>query len=185
MKKTTIIGIAGGTASGKTTIANKVYEASKPFGSVAYIKLDDYYKDLTYLEQEFGQAINFDHPDAYDSKRLVEDLLKLKSGKTIYKPTYDFVPPRMDNSENHPSKSLSKELWFWLFRLSGNYWTSRFTSKLRTISVSSAGWNGTSKTGEEASNPSSSNTYRPSVQCISLLWNRRRLSPISLSRKAA
>jgi uridine kinase len=100
MKKTTIIGIAGGTASGKTTIANKVYEASKPFGSVAYIKLDDYYKDLIVLEQEFGRTINFDHPDAYDSQRLVDDLLKLNSGKTIYKPTYDFVTARrLDNSE--------------------------------------------------------------------------------------
>ena len=70
---------------GKTTIANKVYEASKPFRKRCLYQAHDYYR-LNLSGTGVRSAINFDHPDAHDSKRLV-NLLKLKSGKTIYKPT--------------------------------------------------------------------------------------------------
>lgn len=89
--KQTIIGIAGGTASGKTTIAKRLAEASKPYGSVTLIRLDDYYKDLSHLTLEERKRVNFDHPDAYDFALLIEHLSNLKDGLSINKPIYDFV----------------------------------------------------------------------------------------------
>ena len=89
--KTMIIGIAGGSASGKTTIAEKVYKATQSYGIVSIIKMDDYYRehdDLTFEERE---KINYDHPDAYDINLLQEHLKLLKDGKGIKKPVYDFV----------------------------------------------------------------------------------------------
>lgn len=89
--KTTIIGIAGGTASGKTTLARKVYEASQNYGSVVMLRLDDYYKEVTNMTYEERTKINFDHPDSYDSSLLVEHINALKNGQSINCPTYDFV----------------------------------------------------------------------------------------------
>lgn len=87
----TIIGIAGGSSSGKTTVATKLYNESKKFGSVELIRLDDYYKahdDMTFEERE---KINYDHPNAYDFDLLLKHINELKEGKSIEKPTYDFV----------------------------------------------------------------------------------------------
>lgn len=89
--KTTIIGIAGGTASGKTTIAKILYETALLYGTVAHIKLDDYYKDSSHLTFEERRQINFDHPDSYDVELIVSDINRLKNGQAIEKPTYDFV----------------------------------------------------------------------------------------------
>ncbi len=89
--ETTIIGIAGGTASGKTSIAKKLYENSKKNGSVIVIKLDDYYKDLSHLSFEDRKNVNYDHPDQYDMELLINNLIDLKNQKPIYKPIYDFV----------------------------------------------------------------------------------------------
>ena len=89
--KTTIIGIAGGTASGKTTIAKILYETALKYGSVAHLRLDDYYHDNSHLSFEERRKINYDHPDTYDTKLLIEHLNLLKSGVAIDKPTYDFV----------------------------------------------------------------------------------------------
>ena len=89
--KTVIIGIAGGTASGKTTIAKKVYEESSKYGTVSMIKIDDYYKVLDHLTMEERTKVNYDHPDAYDISLLSEHLNLLKKGKSIEKPIYDFV----------------------------------------------------------------------------------------------
>lgn len=89
--KTTIIGIAGGTSSGKTTISKKIYNQSIKYGTVLVIKLDDYYKDLSNLTLEERKQINFDHPESYDIDLLIKHLNSLKNGETIKKPTYDFV----------------------------------------------------------------------------------------------
>lgn len=89
--KTIIIGIAGGTASGKTTLAKKVYEESKKYGTVSIIKIDDYYKILDELSMEERTKVNYDHPDAYDVKLLCKHLNDLKKGKEIQKPVYDFI----------------------------------------------------------------------------------------------
>ena len=87
---TTLIGIAGGTASGKTTVAKNLKELSNPNDSVSIIRLDDYYKDLSHLTLEERRKLNFDHPDAYDIDLLIEDLKLLIDGKPIHKPIYDF-----------------------------------------------------------------------------------------------
>jgi uridine kinase len=91
MNTATIIGIAGGTASGKTTIARRIFEATSKKGSVVVIKMDDYYKGKGFVPQLESGAWNFDHPDSYDSKLLIEQLKRLKNGHSIEKPTYDFV----------------------------------------------------------------------------------------------
>ena len=69
---TTIIGIAGGTASGKTTVASKIINATKDLGSVAAIKMDDYYKRLDHLSYEERTQVNYDHPNAFDIDLLIE-----------------------------------------------------------------------------------------------------------------
>ena len=80
----TIIGIAGGTASGKTTVAKRLVEAQQDISYVAMLRLDDYYKDLSHLPLEERKNVNFDHMDTFDFDLLVEDINKLKNGKTIY-----------------------------------------------------------------------------------------------------
>lgn len=89
--KTVIIGVAGGTASGKTTIALKVFEQCKAFGPVVLIRLDDYYKDLSHLTLEKRKNVNFDHPDSLDFALLESHLIDLRDGRSVEKPIYDFV----------------------------------------------------------------------------------------------
>ena len=89
--KAVVIAIAGGTASGKTTVAKKVYEATKNKGSVALIKTDDYYKYNPEKDIEIRAKKNYDHPDAIDFDLLVSHIKALKNGEMIEKPTYDFT----------------------------------------------------------------------------------------------
>ncbi len=95
--KPTIIGIAGGTASGKTTIAQKIYEETKNHGTVSLIRMDDYYKEFPNIPLDEQGHKNFDHPDSYDTALLVSDLKKLQRGNTINKPIYDFVVSNRSN----------------------------------------------------------------------------------------
>lgn len=98
--KTTLIGIAGGSASGKTTVSKKVYEESVKYGSVISIKMDDYYKDLSSLTVEERTQINFDHPNSFDIDLFISHLTDLKNGKQINKPTYDFtIHNRLEETE--------------------------------------------------------------------------------------
>lgn len=98
--KPTIIGIAGGTASGKTTIAKKLYEATKEYGNVSLIRMDDYYRRYPYIPVNNEGSKNFDHPDAYEIELLIKDLQKLQNGESIEKPIYDFViQNRSDKTE--------------------------------------------------------------------------------------
>lgn len=89
--KPIIIGIAGGTSSGKTTIAKKVFEETQKYGTVAMIKIDDYYKLTDHLSFEEREKINYDHPASYDVEYIVQNLVDLKNGKDVVKPIYDFV----------------------------------------------------------------------------------------------
>lgn len=98
---TTIIGIAGGSASGKTTVAKKLIEASRTLGSVVSIRFDDYYKDLSHLTIEERRTINFDHPDSIDIELLISHLEMLKSGQPIEKPTYDFTVSNRSKVTEH------------------------------------------------------------------------------------
>lgn len=85
-----IIGIGGGTGSGKTTVVDQII-ANLPKGQVAVISQDSYYKDLSHLTKEDRTKVNFDHPNAIDFKLLCEHLVELKEGRSILEPVYSFV----------------------------------------------------------------------------------------------
>jgi uridine kinase len=84
-----IIGISGGTGSGKTTVANGILE-SVSAQDVAFIQQDSYYRNLKDLPLDYRQAVNFDHPDALDNDLLVHHIRKLRSGGAVELPIYDF-----------------------------------------------------------------------------------------------
>lgn len=86
----TIIGVAGGTGSGKTTVVNKIV-ASLPPQSVAVIPLDSYYTDASTLTAEEKKNLNVDHPDAFDWDLLISQVKDLRSGKAIELPTYSYA----------------------------------------------------------------------------------------------
>ena len=86
-----IIGICGGSGSGKTTIVKKIEEIVPDF---AFIPQDCYYKTSLQMSNKNITAFNFDHPDAFDNELLIEHLLLLKDGKPIEMPQYDFVHHR-------------------------------------------------------------------------------------------
>jgi uridine kinase len=85
-----VVGIAGGTASGKTTVARKIHEALRDTG-IAFLDQDSYYLPLDDMPIEKRGEVNFDHPDAFDTALLVAHLEALKAGQPIDKPVYDFV----------------------------------------------------------------------------------------------
>ena len=91
MKNSIIIGIAGGSASGKTSISRQVYEFFKGSHTTCIIKQDDYYKDQSHLSFEERVKTNYDHPFAFDNDLLIEHLHMLINGQCIEKPIYDFV----------------------------------------------------------------------------------------------
>ena len=85
-----IIGIAGGTGSGKTTVVNKIMERM-PAGQVGVISQDSYYKDSSHVPVEERQNINFDHPDAFDWALLSRQVAMLRRGESIEQPTYSYL----------------------------------------------------------------------------------------------
>lgn len=85
-----IIGIAGGTGSGKTTVVRKIISELPP-GEVAVISQDSYYKDSSHVPPELRQNINFDEPAAFDWPLLVKHLEALKRGESIEMPTYSYL----------------------------------------------------------------------------------------------
>ena len=84
-----IIGISGGTGSGKTTVANRILE-SVSADEVVFIQQDLYYRNLKDMPLDYRNAANFDHPDALDNDLLVQHVRKLKAGEPIELPIYDF-----------------------------------------------------------------------------------------------
>ncbi|MGB9178117.1 MAG: uridine kinase [Pyrinomonadaceae bacterium] len=84
-----IIGICGGTGSGKTTVANRILESVNA-NDVAFIQQDSYYRNLKDLPLDYRRAVNFDHPDALDNDLLVNHVRKLKAGEPVELPLYDF-----------------------------------------------------------------------------------------------
>ncbi len=99
--KPTIIGIAGGTASGKTTIAKQLYNEANKIGSVVLIRIDDYYFGKVNVPKTEDGRANFDHPDAYDVDLIIEHLNDLINHKAIEKPTYDFVESKRTDVTEH------------------------------------------------------------------------------------
>ena len=105
-----IIGIAGGTGSGKTTFVNKIVQ-ELPTDEVCVISQDSYYKATDNLSYEERTKINFDHPRAIDFELIIQHLKDLKAGKTIDQPIYSFVTHNRtkDVVKTHPRKVIIVE----------------------------------------------------------------------------
>lgn len=88
--KPLIIGVAGGTGSGKSTVARRVAEAL-PEASVAFIEMDAYYRDFSGLTAAEREQVNWDHPDAFDIEFLTDHLAALARGESIEAPIYEFA----------------------------------------------------------------------------------------------
>lgn len=89
MSRPILIGITGGTGSGKSTVAQEIYK-SLPEESIAVIQQDSYYKDQSNLSFEDRTKTNYDHPNAFDTELLLKHLKMLINGESIDKPIYDF-----------------------------------------------------------------------------------------------
>ena len=100
MQKPIIIGVAGGTASGKTTVSQKILQAIGP-DKLAYIAHDDYYLDLGHLTQSQRKSFNFDHPDALETDLLIQHLQKLSNRIPVDIPVYDFKHYRRTAQVTH------------------------------------------------------------------------------------
>jgi uridine kinase len=85
-----IVGIAGGTGSGKTTVVKKIIEVL-PNDEVIVLPQDAYYKDNSHITLEERQKINFDHPDSVEFQLLIEQLNQLRSGRQIEMPVYSYL----------------------------------------------------------------------------------------------
>ena len=85
-----IIGVAGGTGSGKTTVARKLKESYPPH-CVQVIAQDSYYKDQSHIPLEERHKTNYDHPNAYDNELLIEHLDALRRGESVDQPVYSFI----------------------------------------------------------------------------------------------
>ncbi|HRR10311.1 MAG TPA: uridine kinase [Rhodothermales bacterium] len=88
MKKPVIIGIAGGSGSGKTTVQRRVMDKFSP--DIAVLDHDSYYRDLSHLPHEERTKVNFDHPDSLETELMVRHVDSLLKGFAVEKPTYDF-----------------------------------------------------------------------------------------------
>jgi len=85
-----VIGIAGGTGSGKTTVVQKIIERL-PQGEVAVISQDSYYRDNSHLPMDERQRINYDHPSSIEFELLVEHIIRLKEGFSVQEPIYSYL----------------------------------------------------------------------------------------------
>ena len=93
-----LIGITGGSGSGKSTVVRKIHEANRD--SVC-IEQDNYYKSATFVSNDNITAYNFDHPDAFDMDLMMANLEDLKAGRAIEMPQYDFVHHRRKDETLH------------------------------------------------------------------------------------
>ena len=84
-----VIGIAGGTGSGKTTFTENLVEMFKD--DVTVIHHDNYYNVLDHLSYEERCKVNYDHPDSFDTALMIEHIKKLKNGETVEEPVYDYT----------------------------------------------------------------------------------------------
>ncbi len=105
-----IIGIAGGTGCGKTTVVNQILD-QLPEGEVGVISQDSYYKDTSHLSYDERVKINFDHPRSIDFELLESHLKELRKGKDIHQPVYSFIKHNRtgDTILTHPRKVMIVE----------------------------------------------------------------------------
>lgn len=88
-ERSLIIGVVGGSGSGKTTVTRAIYDL--PGVDAAFIDQDAYYNDLSHLPLEERKRVNYDHPDSFDTNLLVHQLTQLAQGHAVDKPTYDYA----------------------------------------------------------------------------------------------
>jgi uridine kinase len=101
-----IIGICGGTGSGKTTVANRILETVSA-SEVVFIQQDSYYRNITDLPLDYRHIANFDHPDALDNDLLVNHVRRLKAGEAVDLPVYDFrVHTRLSETRHVEPKPI-------------------------------------------------------------------------------
>ena len=101
-----IIGISGGTGSGKTTVANRILE-SVSASEVVFIQQDSYYRNINDLPLDYRNIANFDHPDALDNDLLVNHVRRLKAGEAVELPLYDFrTHTRLNETRHVESKPI-------------------------------------------------------------------------------
>jgi uridine kinase len=101
-----IIGISGGTGSGKTTVANRILETVSA-DDVIFLQQDSYYRNLNDMPLDYRQEVNFDHPDALDNDLLVKHIRRLKSGAPVELPIYDFkTHSRLSRTEHVEPKPI-------------------------------------------------------------------------------
>ena len=98
-----VIGIAGGSGSGKTTVVNEIKKKflDESEDNIVVIPQDSYYKDQGHLPLEVRQTLNFDHPDSIDWDLLVRQLKELKSGRSVEEPTYSYLTCTRQNETVH------------------------------------------------------------------------------------
>lgn len=90
MSRPVVVGVAGGSGSGKTTVVQEIVERLKP-RAVSLVHHDSYYRDFSHLSPVERNAINFDHPDALETELLVAHLERLREGEPVQAPSYDFT----------------------------------------------------------------------------------------------
>lgn len=101
-----IIGVAGGSGSGKTTVVKSIVR-SLGKGQVTVVHHDSYYRDTSHLDPEDRAAINYDHPDALETELLIEHLEALRSGEAVQIPMYDFAThSRLPETETAESRKV-------------------------------------------------------------------------------
>ena len=104
--KPLVIGIAGGTGSGKTSVTNRILEHLDK-NQVIVIQHDSYYKDLSRFGGRLPQEINYDHPDSLETDLLVRHINDLRSGKTVEQPLYNFTTyGRLDSRKQLEPKAI-------------------------------------------------------------------------------
>lgn len=105
-----VIGVAGGTGSGKTTVSRRIWEAVGR-ASIAYLQHDNYYKDQSHLTADERALTNYDHPDSLESLLLVRHLRELRAGRPVDIPVYDFAVHNRSKEtlRIHPAKVVLVE----------------------------------------------------------------------------
>lgn len=102
-----VIGIAGGTGSGKTSVTNKILERIHQTNNVVVIQHDSYYRDISTYGGLTGDQINFDHPDSLETSLLVQHIKDLKNGKSVEQPLYNFAThSRMKETRHLEPKNI-------------------------------------------------------------------------------
>lgn len=158
--KPLIIGIAGGTGSGKTTLVDRLLEQ---FGDdISVLPHDNYYAAHHDLSLEQRQTLNYDHPASFDTDRMIQDLQALRAGKTIHCPVYDYaIHDRTEETrELKPNKVILVEgILILKTRPSGISWTSNSLWTPTPMYAFSAGSSGMLRSGAGAWTPWWSNTW--------------------------